>query len=350
SAPEGDAYLVLEDQPLVIRLSRAGSVEWARGFSRDPYAFGGMEVHDSASSEDGTLFLAGAFSPSEGGDERGFLMSVGADGEANWLRSWRHDFFVERQRVAVTADRVFVADQVPGSNEIDRRQVLLAFDHDGGEIAQTAAVMNSFDGPIAAFSWVAIAADGNGVRLFGTRSNARDGSFDVSLGVLAFDANLTLQSQNATRVVLDGFRAAPIHEVVALSDGSWAVLGTIGEAPALFHAVTGGPAIAYQLVGEGGEPALIDDEDYLLRGVADSEGGILLAGSAEMPGDVTLTPFDVQTTSLGVSLSDPGLEVFTDVVTGEESSDVPTASADEAGALDMPESGDEDVIILHFGL
>lgn len=349
-APSGDLVVVAETDPTVFALSPTGEVRWAKRLVREPYAFGGMEVAAMASDDAGAIYLAGSFNPSESGGDRGFVAKLGSDGEPSWMRSWPHETFFERQRVAVGGAGVFVTDRVPGTSEFDRRQVVLGFSADGVALGQVAPTITSFDGPVSATNAAAVVVDADGATLVGARATAVDADFALYLYHVRLGPTLAMTGRAGARVALPTNKLVATVDLAVHPTGALSALLGFGHGDAaVAHFAAGAVVATMRLVGgaDGGS-LVIDDDDYPMRMVAGAGDDLYLGGTAEGATTVTLTSLSGASADLPLTLEDPALTVTSDALSAEDEAVTVTVTADgdEAGALDAPADGDEDVLLL----
>lgn len=347
----GNLVVVLEGDPSVLVLDDAGAVTLARTFAREPYAFGGMSVLDAALGPDGDLYLVGTLNPSEDSGERGFLAKVGPDGAALWLRTWDHEAFAEQLRVAAGPAGIFVVDEVPGDNELNRRMVLLGFSADGSSLGQHALMRDSFDGLVAAANRVELLATDDGVEVIGTRSTATDERFAMFVYRITFDGDLALQDVAGTQVPAEAAVFARSLQLTEHPSGALSVTANLGDRYALIHFEAGSDvARVYDVVRSDGTSPATDDEDYPLLAAPGPDDTLYLGGTGETLGTLELRPYHALAADLPLTLLDPELTVYTDTFVGSDATFSVTPQDDTASVVDDPAADDRDVFLLRTAL
>lgn len=350
--PNGHVVLAVE-AGAVVELDADGALVWARELNREPYAFGGLDVNAVALDDAGDVYLAGAFSPSEGGGgERGFAARLGATGELQWMRSWNHAVFVERQQIAVGPAGVFVADELPAEQEIGSRFALFAFGPSGATLAKQALMLPNTTPRAGAVSRGALLADPAGVTLIGTRSVGTDEQFAVLAYRIAFDATLTPVSRGGTRVAYPSAEFPRSVGATRGSDGAIHAALRLADGYALLRYPAGAMAAeAYELVRDDGESPVVVDEDHPLRLAPGPDGSVYLGAPAYATGPIAFEPRASEALALPLDLEDVTVEVFEDVVTADASSIAVTASVVEVPAGEERD-GDEDLLLFRatFGV
>jgi|GEM_PF-3018476 len=344
--PSGDMVLAIEDGT-VVELDTDGQVAWSVELNRDPYAFGGLDVASMALDDAGRVYLAGRFNPSEDSGERGFLIALTTTGEVAWMRSWRHAAFVEDQQVTVGPAGVFVSDQLAGSQEVNRRFAVFAFDHDGQRLAaKDFALPGSSEPAFPAISRGTVIADAAGVTVIGARSTAVDEDFAVLVYRLALDATLTPTAQGGTRVPADINLFA--RTVVATRGADGAVRAALRlEAGYLLLRYPDGAlaAEAYDLVRDDGGAPVVVDEDLPLWVTAGANGATYFGATATSTGTLAITPRASVAVGLPLALEDLGDEIFEDTLTADAVTIEVTVAEDSAGETGAARDGDEDLLL-----
>lgn len=344
--PNGNLVIAVESGT-VAELDTAGAVVWSVALSREPYAFGGFDVAAVRLDDAGAIYVAGAFNPSEGFTERGFVARLGPTGDAVWMRSWAHEAFVDDQQLAVGPAGVYVADRLEGRQEISSRYALFAFSAAGDTLGKVDLVLPETSPRFAAVTRAALLPDASGVTLVGTRSTAVDEDFAVLVYRVAFDASLAVTGQGGTRIPYDVSHAARAVAAVRGADGVVRAALRLGDGYAPLRFPAGAMAAeAYDLVrGDGAEPMGVD-EDHPLMLAAGPDGSTYLAGTAFSTGALAIEPRASMAVGLPLGVEELGEEVFEDALsTAAEALDV-TAGDDEVGVTGEARDGDEDMLVV----
>jgi hypothetical protein len=347
--PDGALLLALDFSGLtIIATNAAGEVAWSKPYDTEPYAFGGLGLHQMAFDDAGNIYFCGAYSPSTVGDpERGYVAKLDPSGEPLWMRSWAHDSFFERTRLAVSSEAVYVTDRLRGSDFAD--QIVVAFSTNGELVGQKYLTYTGFDGPRAAVDSSAVIADGAGATLIGTRATAIDGDHNLYVYRMDFDDKLGLVAHTGSKLPTEsGIFAAALRLVPGEGGAIRAVtqLGLKGSY-AVFDFTKANPvAAAYDIIREDATSPFLEDDDFPILIAPAPAGALYIAATSDVAGSITLRPRTSVALDLPLNLTDSKLTIINDTLVVEGLGDTFTVAAEEKGVLDDPQVDDEDAILL----
>ena len=208
-----------------VKLDASGSVAWEHTFP--PY----YELNAVAEAPDGGLLIAGTRDDLGRTREAVFLRSVGNDGTERWTRTYGSDDRTERGfALAAVPGGYVVAGMQVQADDVTRRAYVLRVDEQGEPVWEQ-RYGEPFD-RVEAYALGALPE--GGLVLVGYASN-RERATEAYLAELAPDG-----TKRWTRTY--GWEGQPIRAraVLALDDGSLAVVGSAATSPAPFAPPVGG--------------------------------------------------------------------------------------------------------------
>jgi outer membrane protein assembly factor BamB len=350
-APSGALLLANEFSDLNIAATSAtGEPTWSVSYDREPYAFGGLDLHQLTTDEAGNIYFAGAFSPSEPNlGERGYVAKLDPSGAPLCMRSWPHDSFFGGVRVAVGSGAVFVSDRTEGSEFSD--SVLLAFTPTGESLGQKYLSYDAFDGPRSAISRAALVPNGAGATLVGLRTTAVDGDFNLYVYRLDFDATFALTAKTGTKLPTEQAVGATTFRLAGDGAGSFQAVIAVEDRYALLEFSKDEPvAAAYDLIRDDLTTPILEDDDFPVLVAPGPAGSVYLAATTDVPGAIVLRPRTTVAIDLPLELPDAALSVTSDMLVVTDTGEPFSTAPEDRGLLDDPQPDDEDALVLRATL
>lgn len=342
-------FVILIEQNELIKITPAGTLVWAKTLTREPYAFGGLNIREMNTDSSGNIFVAGHFNPSEPGDSRGFVAKLDSSGAGLWMRSWDHDSFFERIGLAVSDNgNAYVTDRIPGTVEFNTERLVFGFNTSGTAIGQASLLRDTSNGPVAAVHELVPIAEGSGVTIVGFRNASLDGDVATLVYKTTFDNSLQLIGNIGTRLESEG-NLYPISRATAASrSANGSIRLSVGNSTGYGVVTLGaGTASAFVLENTSGITPFVDEDDYPAYVASGPNNELYIGGTSEQPGTVRLTPVPSSSDSVPLNIENPGFTVNIEtLILVDGATTLSFVESDPDGVINEPEDGDEDALLI----